>query len=220
MCNLPSCHSRNWDRTPGGAAVRHLLGVAEPVISHLGTQEGSWVSGDERGSPGTREEEQGAPGGATCISVSGVPSLLGVSFHFPFSLEQQDACHKGRYLKGAPPCSFLPFSFSGASCSQGSPPRDCPRLPCRKAESPLVAQTPALGQCEHLWSIRHTRTAAAIPQESPCPTPAPPCPPPDRLAVAVLPGQTLSLGFDSLVCLWLPGISLSLLLSLSGPSLS
>lgn len=38
--------------------VRHMLGVAEPVFSHLGAEEGEWASGSERESPGSRE----APG--------------------------------------------------------------------------------------------------------------------------------------------------------------
>lgn len=54
--------------------------------------------------------ETSATGWAACISYSGIPGLLGASFHFSFSLEQQDtcieSCPKGRFLQEGPTLQF------------------------------------------------------------------------------------------------------------------
>ena len=155
-----------------------------------------------------------------------VPSLLGASFHFPFSPEQQDACpspaQKAGVRRGSHPAvSSLPASQE-PSHSPRSPPSASPGTTPR-------SKKPALSSNQSICLIytpvkQPPSTQCGLLQPSPPEIPTAPTRFRWRLAVAGPSRPHLPLRLHSLLCPQPPGISASLSRSLSQshlpPSLS
>ena len=104
--------------------------------------------------------ETSASGRASCL---GIPSLLGSSFQFPFTQEQQEmparVLPKGRCSQrgggGRPPRDFLRFELPRSPAPPQGVLPGIPQTPLHGAESRPHPLTEALGEFQHLRGILH-----------------------------------------------------------------